>query len=137
MLSLFLSFIHFLTFFSLSLSFSRSLSKTPLANAFHTFHTTSYLPHERRSKGLREICFIIISHIVTDFCFLSRRILFDVIKPLAAKTMYRIQHSQRSGKLSITHDVRFKNQTRVHTIRRNFVFFLFFMPNIVIKKEFN
>jgi len=79
-LSFSLSLIRYLTFFPLSLSFSRSLSKTPLANAFHTFHTTSYLPHERRSKGLHEICFIIISHIVTDFCFFLRRILVDVIK---------------------------------------------------------
>lgn len=44
-------------------------SKTPLANALHTFHTTSYSSHERRSKGLYKIYFISnFSHIVADFC---------------------------------------------------------------------
>lgn len=69
----------FLTFFPLLLSFSRSLSKTLLANAFHTFHT-SYLSYERRSKGLHEICFIMISDIIIDFCSFLCRILIDMKK---------------------------------------------------------
>lgn len=79
-----LSSAHFLTFFPLSLSFSRSLSKTLLANAFHTFHT-SYLSYERRSKGLHEIGFTIILHIIVDFCSFLHRIFSSTWKSFISK----------------------------------------------------
>lgn len=82
----FLSLIRFLTFFPLSLSFSRSLFQNSARKyTFHTFHTTSYSSHERRSKGLHGIYFIMISHIVTDFCSICVEFLIDARKNFSSK----------------------------------------------------